>query len=83
MTKGSEFEPQQGKEFSLLHVVQTGYGAHPTSNPMVTRAFFPGVKRPGREANHSQPASAEVKKIWIYTSTLPYAFIKHRDNFYL
>jgi hypothetical protein len=28
-----------------------------------------GVKRPGREAGHSPPASAEVKKMWIYTST--------------
>jgi hypothetical protein len=26
------------------------------------------------EADHSFPASAEVKKIWIYTSTPPYAF---------
>jgi hypothetical protein len=28
-----------------------------------------GVQRPGRETHHSPPASAEVKKIWIYTST--------------
>jgi hypothetical protein len=34
-----------------------------------------GVKRPGREADHSPPTSAEVKKIWIYTSTPPYAFM--------
>jgi hypothetical protein len=27
------------------------------------------------EADHSPPASAEVKKIWIYTSTPPYAFM--------
>jgi hypothetical protein len=32
-------------------------------------ALSPGVKRPGREADHSPPASAEVKKMWIYTST--------------
>jgi hypothetical protein len=32
------------------------------------------VKRLGREANHSLVTSAEVKKIWIYTSTPPYAF---------
>jgi hypothetical protein len=38
-------------------------------------AVSPGVKRPGREADHSPPASAEVKKIWIYTSSLPYAFM--------
>jgi hypothetical protein len=34
-----------------------------------------GVKRPGREADHSPPASAEVKKMWIYISTPPYAFM--------
>jgi hypothetical protein len=34
-----------------------------------------GVKRPGREAHHSPPTSSEVKKIWIYTSTPPYAFM--------
>jgi hypothetical protein len=37
--------------------------------------FPPGVKRPGCEADHSPPVSAEVKKMWIYTSTLPYAFM--------
>jgi hypothetical protein len=33
------------------------------------------VKRPGREADHSLPTSAEVKKMRIYTSTTPYAFM--------
>jgi hypothetical protein len=33
-----------------------------------------GVKRPGHEADHSPPTSAEVKKMWIYTSTPLYAF---------
>jgi hypothetical protein len=41
-------------------------------------ALPPGVKRPGREADHSPPARAEVRKTWIYTSTPPYAFT---DNF--
>jgi hypothetical protein len=35
----------------------------------------PEVKRPGREADHSPPTNAEVKKMWIYTSTRPYAFM--------
>jgi hypothetical protein len=35
----------------------------------------PEVKRPGREVNHSPPTSAEVKKMWTYTSTPPYAFM--------
>jgi hypothetical protein len=38
--------------------------------------LFPwGVKRPGRESDHSPPTSAEVKKMWICTSTPPYAFM--------
>jgi hypothetical protein len=40
---------------------------------------FSGVQRPGREADHSPPASAEVKKMWIYTSTLPYAFMAKQE----
>jgi hypothetical protein len=30
------------------------------------------VKRPGREVDHSPPASAEVQNTWIYTSAPPY-----------
>jgi hypothetical protein len=41
----------------------------------VSGALSPGVKRLGREADHSPPGSAEVKKMWIYTFTLPYAFM--------
>jgi hypothetical protein len=47
--------------FSLHHRVQKGSGAHPASYPMGTRRSFPGTKRPGREAYHSPPSSAEVK----------------------
>jgi hypothetical protein len=35
----------------------------------VPGAIFTGIKRPGREVDHSPPSSAEVKKMWIYTST--------------
>jgi hypothetical protein len=38
-------------------------------------ALSAGVKRPGHEADHSPPASAQVKKMWIYTSTPPYTFM--------
>jgi hypothetical protein len=37
--------------------------------------WAPGVKRPGLEAHHSPPTSAEVKKTWIYTSTPAYVFV--------
>jgi hypothetical protein len=38
-------------------------------------ALSPGVKWTGREADHSHPSSAEVKKTWIYTAIPPYAFM--------
>jgi hypothetical protein len=41
----------------------------------VTGALSPEVKRPGRDADHSPPTSAEVKKTWIYSSIPPYAFM--------
>jgi hypothetical protein len=62
------------QEFSLLHVVQTGSGSSPNLLSS-TGALSPGIKRPGREADHSPPASAEVKKLWNYTTTTPYAFM--------
>jgi hypothetical protein len=52
--------------------LQNGSGAHPVSYPMGTGgALSLGVKRPGREADHSPPSSAEVKNAWNYTSTPP------------
>jgi hypothetical protein len=49
----------------------------PTQPPIqwVLGALSTGVKRPGREADHSPPTSAEVKKMWLYTATPPYAFM--------
>jgi hypothetical protein len=38
----------------------------------VPGTFTLGVKRPGREADHSPPTSVEVKKTWVYISTSPY-----------
>jgi hypothetical protein len=72
---GGSSSPGRVKKFSLLHVVQTGSGVHPTSYKMGTGSSFPGVKRQGREADHSPATSAEVKKMWIYTSTPSYVFM--------
>jgi hypothetical protein len=78
--------PAGAGNFSLHHHVQNGSGAHPDSYSMGTRGFSLGVKRPGREADHSPPSSAEVKYAWSYTSTPQYVFmawclVKQRDNF--
>jgi hypothetical protein len=79
--------PAGAGNFSLHHCVQTCSGAHPASYPMGTRGSFPVVKRPGREADYLPPYSAEVKKLWSYTSTPPYAFmmcsVKAQGQLYL
>jgi hypothetical protein len=55
--------PGRGRGFfSSSLCVQTSSGAHPASYPMGTGGPFPGGKaRPGRDADHSPPSSAEVK----------------------
>jgi hypothetical protein len=35
---------------------------------LVAERPSPGVKRPGREVDHSPPSSAEIKNEWSYTS---------------
>jgi hypothetical protein len=45
-----------------------------SSRPVLV-ALSPRVKWLGRKADHSPSPSAEVKKIWAYTSTPPYAFM--------
>jgi hypothetical protein len=53
--------PERAMEFSCILVFQTGSGAHPATCPMGTGGPFPGGKaRPGRDADHSPPSSAEV-----------------------
>jgi hypothetical protein len=65
-----------GSRISLLHVLWTGSGTHPASYPMGTGASFPGGKAAGALSwPLTSPASAEDKKMWIYTSTPPYAFM--------
>jgi hypothetical protein len=65
------FESRKGLGIFFHHRVQTGSGTHPASYPMGTRGSFPGVKRPGREADHSPLSSAEIKNTLNYTSTPP------------
>jgi hypothetical protein len=53
--------PAGAKDFSSNLCVQTGSGAHPASCTMGTGGPFPGDKaRPGRDADHSPPSSAEA-----------------------
>jgi hypothetical protein len=50
----------------------------------VLSALSQRVKRHEREANHSRLSSAEVKEIFVYSSTAPprsVLLVKHKDNF--
>jgi hypothetical protein len=71
------FSSRKGQwwDFSLRHPAQIGPGAHQASYPMGTEGSYIGVKRPGREADHSPPSSAEAKNAGTYTSTLQYVFM--------
>jgi hypothetical protein len=49
----------------------------PTQTPIkwLQKALSPDVKRQERKADHLPPTSVEVKKTWIYISTLPYTLM--------
>jgi hypothetical protein len=53
--------PVGARDFSLFRSVQTGSGVPQSPIQWVPRILSPGVKWQGLEANHSPPASAEVK----------------------
>jgi hypothetical protein len=69
--KDLEFESRYGSDFSHLHVVQTGPGAHTASYPIGTGALLMRVEGLGHEADHSSWSSAEMKNGGGYTSTPP------------
>jgi len=58
--------------FSLSHYARSGSEAHLASGAVRTGGLFHGVKRPGREANHSHPSFVEAKIMWSYIFTPPY-----------
>jgi hypothetical protein len=50
-----------------------GAASRPVLEP--TQAPIQGVKRSGREGDHSPPPSAEVKNAWSHAAAPPYVFI--------
>jgi hypothetical protein len=73
--RGRRSSPGRVKNFLFSTSSRPDLG--PTQLPIqwVPRALSPGVKRPGSEANHPLRTSAEIKKMWIYTSTPAYSFL--------
>jgi hypothetical protein len=54
--------PVGAGKFSLRHRVQNGSGSTQPPIQWVPGVLSLGVKRPGRDADHSPPSSAEVKE---------------------
>jgi hypothetical protein len=76
-----ESRQKQKKKFSLFQNVQTGH----CSLPSLLLSFL-GIKRPGRDFDHSPPSSAEVKNECICISTPPILVCLHsveRETLYL
>jgi hypothetical protein len=64
--------PAEAEDFPSSRCVQTGSEAHPASCTMGTGGPFLGAKaRPGRDADHSPPSSAEVVNEELYPSPPP------------
>jgi hypothetical protein len=61
-----------GRVKNFLFSTSSRSALGPTQPPI---QWLPGVKRAGRETDHSPQTSADVKKLWIYTSTPPYTFM--------
>jgi hypothetical protein len=49
----------------------------------VTSALSQGTIQPGHEFDNSLPASAEVKKTWIYIPTPPFHLLCMQDKYNL
>jgi hypothetical protein len=70
------FDSWQDTSSSSRLNVQTESEAFPAPCPMGNgRPFLRGIKRPGRETDHSPPCNTDVKKERRYTSTNPYAYM--------
>jgi hypothetical protein len=62
---------------NFLFTIASRTALGPTQPPIqwVPGALSVGAKRPGREADHSPPSSAEVKNTWSYNSIPQYVFM--------
>jgi hypothetical protein len=77
-TLHQKHDTEYNNVFIYLHVLfstssRLALGSTQPPIQWVPGVLSPGVNRPGREVDHSPPTNAEVKKMWIYTSTPSYA----------
>jgi hypothetical protein len=72
---GVNSSPGRGKNFLFSNSSRPALGSTQRPTQWVPAPLSQGVKRPVREADRSPPTRAEVKRILIYTSTPPHAFM--------
>jgi hypothetical protein len=73
--RGQILSPGRDKNFLFSTSSRLALGSTQPPIQWLPGAFSPGVKCPGHEADHSPQTIAEVKKMWIYTSSPSYAFM--------
>jgi hypothetical protein len=79
--------PEGLRIFLFTTASRTAVGPSQPPIQRVRRALSAGVKRPGREADHSPPPSVEVEggvEVYLHSPDTPSwcgAQLKHRDNF--
>jgi hypothetical protein len=81
--RGRSSSPSTVKNFLFSKSSRLTLGSTQHTIRCVPGLFPRRIKRQGREASRSPIPSAEVKKIWIYTSWHGANFVKLRHNFYL
>jgi hypothetical protein len=80
------FDSRQGMERLFLFATASIPAMRPSQPPIewVPGAFYPGVKRPWCEADHSLSYSTKFKNAWSYTSSPKYvsmAWCLHQGKF--
>jgi hypothetical protein len=73
--RGRSSSPGRVKNFLFSTSSRPALGSIKPPIQCVPGALSLEIKRLGRDADRSPPASAEVKKMWIYTSTPPSVFM--------
>jgi len=68
---GPGLEYRQGQEIFIFRKYLDRYWGPLCLLSNGYRGYCTGIKRPGRDADHSPSFSAEVKNEWSYTSTSP------------
>jgi hypothetical protein len=67
--------PAGVRHFTLLHIVKICSGAQYAVYSMSTECSMHGLKRQGREADHSPASTVEVKNGGAINSIPPHAFM--------